>query len=307
MQYAQAFDPDRGYGGSAIKIMYSLQQGADPANTGKMFLPEGSFGNGGAMRIAPVGLVYRNVSMHSLQEAVTAALLCTHVHPLAVEGALTQALAVAELSKQAPPCPASSRGAGGGGTLLRHLQQKLSGSQHGMLGKLELLEQALQGMPSLKGAEQSWQDFLASPVWAQELAVAGQVAPGFQIGAVDAVAASLWAAVCHWHCPEDAVVAAVHYGGDTDTIACMTGALMGALYGSAFIPERWLDGLENSVGPTISDSYFQQAAVAKVLAAGDIKAGEMDNVDIVSTTRNMGRDAATTLCQLLALLDGPPS
>jgi len=56
-----------------------------------------------------------------------------------------------------------------------------------------------------------------------ELAVAHQVAPGFQIAAVDAVAASLWAAVGHWHCPADAVVAAVHYGGDTDTIACMTG------------------------------------------------------------------------------------
>jgi len=100
------------------------------------------------MRIAPVGLVYRNASLHSLQEAVTAALLCTHVHPVAVEGALTQALAVAELCKQAPPCPAGSRGAGGGGTLLRHLQQKLSGGQHGMPGKLALLEQALQGVSS---------------------------------------------------------------------------------------------------------------------------------------------------------------
>jgi ADP-ribosylglycohydrolase len=81
-------------------------------------------------------------------------------------------------------------------------------------------------MSALKEAEQPWQDFLASPVWAQELAVAQQVAPGFQIAAVDAVAASLWAAVSHWHCPADAVVAAVHYGGDTDTIACMTGRIL---------------------------------------------------------------------------------
>jgi poly(ADP-ribose) glycohydrolase ARH3 len=111
-----------------------------------MFLLEGSFGNGGAMRIAPVGLVYRNASLHSLQEAVSAALLCTHVHPIAVEGALTQALAVAELSKCCVPAdPAASRGAaGGGGRLLRVLQQQLSGSQHGMLDKLAVLEQALQ-------------------------------------------------------------------------------------------------------------------------------------------------------------------
>ena len=38
---------------------------------------------------------------------------------------------------------------------------------------------------------------------------------------------------------EDAVVAAVDLGGDTDTVACVTGALAGALYGVQTIPSRW--------------------------------------------------------------------
>lgn len=78
-------------------------------------------------------------------------------------------------------------------------------------------------MPQLKSSNESWQSYLRGPGWPVELAVSGQVAPGFQIKATDAVAAALWAVVSHWESPLDACVAAVHYGGDTDTIACMAG------------------------------------------------------------------------------------
>jgi hypothetical protein len=69
----------------------------------------------------------------------------------------------------------------------------------------------------------SWQHYLQSPGWQHELDTSRAVAPGFQIKATDAVAAALWAVVRHWDSPVDALVAAVHYGGDTDTIACMAG------------------------------------------------------------------------------------
>jgi ADP-ribosylglycohydrolase len=42
---------------------------------------------------------------------------------------------------------------------------------------------------------------------------------------------------------EDAVRAAVDLGGDTDTVAAVTGALAGAVYGVDGIPQRWLDAL----------------------------------------------------------------
>ncbi|CAM5445163.1 ADP-ribosylglycohydrolase family protein [Streptomyces aurantiogriseus] len=38
---------------------------------------------------------------------------------------------------------------------------------------------------------------------------------------------------------EDAVRAAVDLGGDTDTVAAVTGGLAGAVYGAAAVPERW--------------------------------------------------------------------
>ncbi|MFI6035756.1 ADP-ribosylglycohydrolase family protein [Streptomyces sp. NPDC051315] len=40
-------------------------------------------------------------------------------------------------------------------------------------------------------------------------------------------------------CYEDAVRAAVDLGGDTDTVAAVTGGLAGAVYGAAAVPERW--------------------------------------------------------------------
>ena len=39
---------------------------------------------------------------------------------------------------------------------------------------------------------------------------------------------------------EDAVTGAVMLGGDTDTIAALSGALKGAEYGIDALPERWL-------------------------------------------------------------------
>lgn len=42
---------------------------------------------------------------------------------------------------------------------------------------------------------------------------------------------------------EDAVRAAIDLGGDTDTVAAVTGGLAGAVYGCAAIPERWTEPL----------------------------------------------------------------
>jgi poly(ADP-ribose) glycohydrolase ARH3 len=61
---------------------------------------QGSYGNGAAMRIAPLGFTYRNLADQpaKLRSVVTAAVDCTHTHPEAVESALILALAVARLS-----------------------------------------------------------------------------------------------------------------------------------------------------------------------------------------------------------------
>lgn len=55
--------------------------------------------------------------------------------------------------------------------------------------------------------------------------------------------AAFWCLV-HHDSVEEAIVAAVSMGEDSDTTGAVTGALAGASYGSAAIPERWLAVLE---------------------------------------------------------------
>ena len=45
--------------------------------------------------------------------------------------------------------------------------------------------------------------------------------------------------------PSEAIMRAIGLGGDTDTCACMVGALVGSLHGVSFFPPNWVDGLEN--------------------------------------------------------------
>jgi poly(ADP-ribose) glycohydrolase ARH3 len=44
-----------------------------------------------------------------------------------------------------------------------------------------------------------------------------------------------------------AVLFAINLGGDTDTVASMTGALSGAHLGESAIPVQWREGVEGSV------------------------------------------------------------
>lgn len=59
---------------------------------------------------------------------------------------------------------------------------------------------------------------------------------------LDTLGAALW---CVWHNDNyrDSVLAAVNLGDDTDTTACVAGALAGAIYGYDDIPEEWIDAL----------------------------------------------------------------
>jgi ADP-ribosyl-[dinitrogen reductase] hydrolase len=45
--------------------------------------------------------------------------------------------------------------------------------------------------------------------------------------------------------PEEALITAASSGGDTDSIASITGSLFGAAFGTGWIPERWLSCLED--------------------------------------------------------------
>jgi poly(ADP-ribose) glycohydrolase ARH3 len=222
-----------------------LGEGADYRTTGCAIYPKGSFANGGAMRIAPVGLAFRNAGDRALHDAVELALLCTHVHPDAVDAAFAQAKAVAKLAMTKDPRDFD------GMTLLSELQAIARGEV--LKDKLHTVETALAN------------DWPAEKLLTT-VCTPNEYGQQFQIHAAEAVGCALWAFLRYFGEPEQCVIQAVALGGDTDTVAAMTGALVGALYGSAWILQPWYDNLEND--PGIGRDYIIETA--KQLAKLDL-------------------------------------
>lgn len=68
---------------------------------------------------------------------------------------------------------------------------------------------------------------------------------GNGIAAEEAVPAAIFTFLHKGHVSfEECINYAIHLGGDTDTIACMTGAISGAYWGLENIPELWQEKCE---------------------------------------------------------------
>lgn len=113
-----------------------------------------------------------------------------------------------------------------------------------------LLLRGVLGGQGLREAMEKASEWISPFVPDEERGVLGRVLDGSIIKApassirgsgyvVHCLEASLWCAA-----REDsyrrAVLAAINLGEDTDTTACVTGALTGAMYGLAAVPEEWL-------------------------------------------------------------------
>ncbi|HHT9152711.1 MAG TPA: ADP-ribosylglycohydrolase family protein [Candidatus Hypogeohydataceae bacterium YC40] len=185
-------------------------------------------GNGGAMRIAPVGLFYHNsvgaihelplrsgkhAGLPLLKEAVRKAVIITHNNPEAVAGAQAVAYLVAK----------SVRGELNPDTAIQDVSD--------FVGPCKVRENLQKTEKFLKSG--------ATPEKALEiLGTSGYV--------VETVASAVF---CFLHSPEDfysTVVNAVEGGEDSDTTAAVAGAISGSYNGIKGIPEDWLRGVEDS-------------------------------------------------------------
>ncbi len=228
-RFAETFDPGRGYGARIHDVMARIRKGVswDRAGTD-------SYGNGGAMRIAPIGFFhFRNPDR--LHEAAADSCRITHTHPEALAGAIVQASAVAmALGWGLRRTPVDSF------RFFTELAERAADVHRPFA--LRLLNLA---------------GYRADT--AEEFADRMTALFACDVKAIEAVPPAL-AAFATSVSFEDAVTRAVNLGGDTDTIGAMTGAVAGAYYGLGNIPRRWLDCLEN--GPRGRDYVLELAARA---------------------------------------------
>ena len=96
LSFAQSYRWSRGYGPNAAKLLKSIGNGQDWRILNTKYFNNGSYGNGAAMRIAPVALFF-HIDRYSLLEAVKESSIITHAHDLAIHGAMNIATTIALL------------------------------------------------------------------------------------------------------------------------------------------------------------------------------------------------------------------
>jgi len=201
-------EPWRGYGSGPPRIFKMIKQGAKWDKTlDKELYPGGSFGNGSAMRVAPIGLLYRD-DLNKLREAAYKSSMITHSHPLAMEGAALEAYAIALALKEE-----------------KEFLDKLIG-----FTKKEVYQRKLERIRKLLPKKQNKREIV------REL--------GNGIEAFNSVPTAIYSFLASSSF-EDSLIYSVSLGGDTDTITAMCGAIAGAWWGVEKIPERWRERLEN--------------------------------------------------------------
>ncbi len=206
--FIKNYDPTRGYGPGSREALQRIQGGESWEEASeKLFGGQGSYGNGAAMRIAPVGLFYYDNTALIRAIAYKSSHI-THSHELGKEGAALQAFAIAVAVR---------------------------GEKEGMLFELKafvrnnVYKDKVGMIEILLDKEATKKEVIA------EL--------GTGEAAFNSVPTAIYSFL-RFDRFEDSVVYAVSLGGDTDTIGAMTGAISGAYYGKRAIPNEWIEQLE---------------------------------------------------------------
>lgn len=198
----------RGYGRGARAVLDAMEESRDYRAVSEQYFPGGSFGNGAAMRVAPVGLVFGSDRARLWDQARLSA-LPTHRHPLGIEGAQLLALAVG-ICSHAAQFDAPSFFA----TLLSSCESNEYRAK---------LEEATR--------VQKVDDLFAL---------------GNRIEALHSAPTAIASFALTPESFESTICNVIFLGGDTDTLAAMAGALSGAYLGARRLPSRLVDLLERS-------------------------------------------------------------
>jgi poly(ADP-ribose) glycohydrolase ARH3 len=206
-------EPGRGYGVGPPLIFEQMMNGKSWRHASLSLYDGGSFGNGGAMRVSPAAL-FAAPDLDAVAAVAAGSAQITHAHPLGMEGAEHQAVAVALALASDPEIPLDTT------AFIETLLSRV---------RSEEFHTALREVAEL------------IPSGERDEAVPRL---GHGVRAVQAVPVAIW---CFLRNPEsfvDTALCAITVGGDTDTIASMACAISGARLGESAIPEIWRARIE---------------------------------------------------------------
>lgn len=215
--FAERYDSDRGYGMAMHFLLRDIRQGQSwRERAHALFEGTGSFGNGAAMRVAPLGAFFAD----DLETVVIQARLSaevTHTHPEGIAGAIAVAVATALAwrARRADTMP----------------------------GPREFLEQIISLLPKSLVQKQIRQA-ARLPRGISTAQAAARLGNGSNISAHDTVPFTLWCAANYLSDYETALWQTVSGLGDMDTTCAIVGGITVMYTGEEGIPIAWRQARE---------------------------------------------------------------
>ena len=209
----------RAPGNTCMSSLDDIYRGKDPMNNSK--------GCGGVMRIAPIPLYAAVQNRMSIDEAdllAAEAAEITHQHPLGYISAALMSHVIYRLALDIEPTQER---------LERYIMEGVATTRkqyqtyHNDIERMaELAERAIYLLNNGK----------------TDLENIGHLGEGWT--GEEALAIALFCALKHFDSFEDAMIAAVNHGGDSDSTGAVTGNILGAAIGYEAIPQYYKDDLE---------------------------------------------------------------
>jgi ADP-ribosylglycohydrolase len=218
-RFARRFerDPDRGYGSMTRIQLREINAGAKWRETAaNAFSGQGSMGNGGAMRVAPLGAYFAD-DLASCVDAARDSALVTHTHPEGVAGTIAVAVGAA-MAWQLRDAPQTDFAQKFFAAILRLSPE--SKVRRGIL------------LASQTPIEVPIQD------------VAKSLGNGSLVTAPDTVPFCIWMVANYPLQFVEAIGKTISVGGDCDTNAAIVGGIVALSAGRAGIPSEWLQARE---------------------------------------------------------------
>ena len=209
----------RAPGNTCMSSLDDIYRGKDPMNNSK--------GCGGVMRIAPIPLYAAVQDRMSIEEAgllAGEAAEITHQHPLGYISAALMSHVIYRLARDIEPTQESMKRyiVEGVDMIRKHYK-----AYHNDVERMaELAERAIFLLDNGK----------------TDLENIGHLGEGWT--GEEALAIALYCALKHFDSFEDAMIAAVNHGGDSDSTGAVTGNILGAAIGYETIPQFYKDDLE---------------------------------------------------------------
>jgi len=206
-RYTEA--PHRGYAGGASLLLRQIAAGADWRKASPSLFDNGSYGNGAAMRAAPIGGFFYTAPERAAREAQLSAVV-THAHPEGQAGAMAVAVAAALAAHTPSP---SGR---------------------------EFLQEIVAFVPESVTRQRILR---AIDIPADDLRTAtGELGTGSKVSAQDTVPFCLWSAAYHLDHFEEALWWTAKGLGDCDTTCAIVGGIVAL--STHEIPTAWLEQRE---------------------------------------------------------------